>query len=77
VLAQPWLAKGGFAGGHFNLELHGIDVLDATDVPEPIARVQPGLRLPAREKVRRLRSVLEALPGESCTLEQAAARLLP
>ena len=77
VLAVPWLARGGFAGGHFNLELHGIDVLDASDVPAPIARAQPGLRTPAAEKVRRLRAILQALPGESCTPEQAAARFLP
>lgn len=77
VLAAPWLARAGFAGGHLNLELHGIDALDATDVPFAIARVQPGLRLAASEKLLRLRSVLNRLPGQSCTLEQAAARLLP
>ena len=77
LLAAPWLARGGFAAGHFNLELHGIDALDQTDVPEEIARAQPGLRRPAREKLRRLRGLLRSLPGESCTLEQAAVRFLP
>jgi hypothetical protein len=77
VLPVPWLAFAGFAGGHLNLELHGIDALDASDVPEAIAAAQPGVRTPAAEKLRRLRFVLERLPGEACTLEQAATRLLP
>jgi hypothetical protein len=73
----PRTARWGAAGGHFNLELHGIDLLDASDVPAPIAAVQPGLRMPATEKVRRLREVIGSLPGEACTLEEAARRLLP
>ena len=77
VLLWPWLARGGFAGGHLNLELHGIDALDSSDVPEAIARAQPGMRTKAAEKLRRLRAVLESLPFEACTLEQAALRLLP
>jgi hypothetical protein len=73
------LSRRAAAGGHFNLELHGIDALDASDVPAGIAAVQPGLRLAASEKLRRLRSLLRALrsSGEPCTLEQAAVRLLP
>ncbi len=77
VLEAPWLARGGFAGGHLNLELHGIDALDASDVPREIAEAQPGLRTPAREKLQRLGKLLDSLPGESSTLEQAALRLLP
>ena len=77
VLALPRAARWGAAGGHFNLELHGIDLLDASDVPAPIAAAQPGLRMPAAEKVKRLRALIQALPGESCTLEEAARRLLP
>jgi peptidoglycan/xylan/chitin deacetylase (PgdA/CDA1 family) len=77
VLPFPWLARRAFAGGHLNLELHGIDVLDDTDVPPEIAAVQPGLRMPAGEKVRRLRTLLETLPGRHCTLLEAAIRLLP
>jgi hypothetical protein len=75
-----WLSKAAFAGGHFNLELHGIDVLDDTDgAPVQLAAAQPGLRLPAKEKVRRLSALLAALQrvAEACTLEEAAARLLP
>jgi hypothetical protein len=73
------LSRWAFPGGHFNLELHGIDALDASDVPADIAAVQPGLRVAASEKLRRLRSLLRSLRerGESCTLEQAALRLLP
>ncbi|HET7785940.1 MAG TPA: polysaccharide deacetylase family protein [Myxococcales bacterium] len=77
VLLFPWLARAGFAGGHLNLELHGIDALDDGDVPEAIARAQPGVRVKAAQKLRRLREVLGSLPGEACTLEQAALRLLP
>ncbi|HUJ26378.1 MAG TPA: polysaccharide deacetylase family protein [Myxococcales bacterium] len=77
VLAAPWLARAAFAGGHFNFELHGIDALDATDVPAEIAAVQPGVRTKAADKLERLRAVLQALPGEDVTLEQAAFRLIP
>jgi peptidoglycan/xylan/chitin deacetylase (PgdA/CDA1 family) len=77
VLPFPWLARRAFAGGHLNLELHGIDALDATDVPEEIAAAQPGLRMRAAEKLRRLRRVLETLPGDHRTLEAAAIQLLP
>jgi len=76
LLTAPSLARGGFAGGHFNLELHGIDALDASDVPPEIAAVQPGVRMKASEKLQRLRALLQSLPGEDCTLEQAALRLL-
>ena len=75
-----WLSKAAFAGGHFNLELHGIDVLDDTDgAPAQLAAAQPGMRLPAEEKVRRLSALLAALQerAQACTLEEAALRLLP
>ena len=74
-----WLAQAGAAGGHFNLELHGIDALDRSDVPPQIATVQPGLRTPAAEKLRRLRALIGSLRsrGEACTLQEAALRLLP
>jgi hypothetical protein len=77
VIAAPWLARGGFAGGHLNLELHGIDALDASELPAEIAAVQPGARMKASEKLQRLRALLQSLPGEDCTLEHAALRLLP
>ena len=74
------LARAAFASGHLNLELHGIDLLDATDgAPPELARLQPGLRVPAATKVRRLRSLLRALleRARPCTLEVAARTLLP
>ena len=77
ILPFPWLAHRAFARGHLNLEFHGIDVLDESDVPAEIAAVQPGLRMPAADKLRRLRGLLEMLPGEHCTLVEAAIRLLP
>jgi peptidoglycan-N-acetylglucosamine deacetylase len=73
------LARSGRAGGHLNLELHGIDALDVSDATPELAAAQPGLRLRAAEKLRRLRSILESLraQAEPLTLEQAALRLLP
>ncbi|HXN83182.1 MAG TPA: polysaccharide deacetylase family protein [Myxococcales bacterium] len=73
------LARAAFASGHLNLELHGIDLLDATDAGSPeLGRLQPGLKMPAAEKERRLRALLRTLRAraEPCTLEQAALRLL-
>jgi hypothetical protein len=77
VLPFPLIARSAFAGGHFNFELHGIDVLDRSDVPEEIGRAQPGMRMPAAQKLRRLRRLLETLPGEHCKLQDAAILLLP
>ena len=67
------------ASGHLNFELHGIDVLDRTDVPPQIARDQPGLALPAAEKLQKLRAALVSLRerAEAMTLERAALALLP
>jgi peptidoglycan/xylan/chitin deacetylase (PgdA/CDA1 family) len=74
------LVKGGFAGGHLNLELHGIDALDPTDdIPPELPALQPGLRIPAAQKLARLELLLELSRevAEPCTLEEAAGRLLP
>jgi len=35
------------------------------------------MRTPAAQKLRRLRGLLERLPGNHCTLQDAAIRLLP
>ncbi|MCA1827918.1 MAG: polysaccharide deacetylase family protein [Myxococcales bacterium] len=75
VLALPRLAR--LAGDFVNLELHAIDLLDASDVPPELAAAQPGLRMPVSGKLRRLRSVLSSLPGEARTLEVAAREMLP
>jgi len=40
-----------------NLELHGIDVLDATDGLEDLRPHQPDVRVPREEKLRALRGV--------------------
>ena len=77
VLALPALARMGAASGHFNLELHGIDALDRSDVPADIGRKQPCIGLAAKEKLRRLRAIAKALAGEAVTLSEAARRLLP
>ena len=73
------LARGAFAGGHFNLELHGIDALDASDVPPELARLQPGLRTPAVVKLNRLRALVVSLQQSAglVTLEEAARRIWP
>jgi hypothetical protein len=84
-LAQ-WLSLRSFARSrgdalhtkHFNLELHGIDALDDSDADSSsLARLQPGLRVPAAVKLKRLEALLGRLRtlAESCTLEDAAARL--
>jgi hypothetical protein len=44
-----------------NLELHGIDFLDAGDVPGELGRVQPDLKLPWPRKRDALSAVLELL----------------
>jgi hypothetical protein len=74
------LARAAGASGHLNLELHGIDALDASDgAPAALVAAQPGLRTPASLKLRRLREVLAGLRGrtEIATLENCAPRLLP
>jgi hypothetical protein len=75
--ALLWSAR---AGSHLNLELHGIDVLDASDgAPAALAGVQPGLTLPASRKLQRLRALLADMKSRAqvATLESAAAALLP
>lgn len=44
-----------------NLELHGIDFLEASDVPKPLLAVQPDLRVPLRRKLAALSAALETL----------------
>jgi len=77
--AAAAFTRAGRAGGHLNLELHGIDALDASDATAELAAAQPGLRLAASEKLRRLRALLESVTAcaETLTLERAALRLLP
>jgi peptidoglycan/xylan/chitin deacetylase (PgdA/CDA1 family) len=62
---------------HLNLELHGIDLLDASDAGHPpLQRAQRELAIPAPLKRRRLRAALLRLRGarEVVALEVAAQR---
>jgi hypothetical protein len=61
-----------------NFELHAIDVLDLSDgIPEALARQQRDVRVPAAEKLRRLRTLFTWLGDdrERVTLATAASRL--
>jgi hypothetical protein len=63
---------------HLNFELHAIDVLDASDgIPPALVARQGDLRIAARAKVSRLRSLLRWMRDdfESVTLLEAARRL--
>ncbi|MBI4955488.1 MAG: polysaccharide deacetylase family protein [Myxococcales bacterium] len=44
-----------------SLELHGIDLLDATDGLDELARYQPDVRIPVRHTLARLRAALAVL----------------
>jgi hypothetical protein len=60
----------------FNLELHGVDLLDASDASPALAARQRDLRVPAATKIRRIASFVRALPDRSwTTLDDAAGRL--
>ena len=61
-----------------NLELHGLDFLEARDVPEPLLAVQPDLRVPLARKLASLAAVLETLRAHgyaSLRLDEAARAL--
>ncbi len=60
----------------FNLELHGIDLLDASDASPALAARQRDLRVPATVKVARIDQFVRALSDRSwVTLSDAARRL--
>ncbi len=59
-------------------ELHGVDLLDASDASPALAARQRDLRVPAAEKARRLERFVRALGDrEWLTLAAAAERLSP
>lgn len=63
-----------------NFELHAIDVLDESDgVPAVLARQQRDVKVPAVEKMARLKEVFGWLwsDGEPVTLAEASKRLTP
>lgn len=59
------------------LELHGLDLLDASESPAPLTAARPDLRAPAARKMDRLLAFARALGRDWATLEEAAARLGP
>jgi peptidoglycan-N-acetylglucosamine deacetylase len=60
-----------------NLELHGIDFLEASEVPQALRAVQPDLRVPLSRKLRVFESVLNTLraQGYSAVRLDEAARI--
>ena len=50
----------------FNLELHGLDLIDADEdgIPTELLARQPDLRVPLRDKLRALTATLDRLRGE-------------
>ncbi len=58
-----------------NFELHGIDFLEARDVPQSLLAVQPDLRIPLDRKLQAVAAVLETLRSHGYAflrLDQAA-----
>lgn len=79
-----WVVKATYRGLRadrlLNFELHAIDVLDESDgVPAALCRQQRDLKVPVREKLRRLKQVLGWLwrDAEPVTLAEASKRLGP
>jgi len=58
-----------------NVELHGIDFLDASDVSPELSRRQLDLRVPAATKIARIEGLARWLGGEWVRLDEAASRL--
>ncbi len=74
------LARGCAGEPLVNLELHGIDVLDASDGLEPLRPHQHDVRVPRARKVDALRAAVEELRAAGhafVTLSEAARTLLP
>lgn len=70
-----WLARMCAGEPLVNLELHGIDVLDATDGLEALAPYQPDVRIPLAQKLAALGAVVETLKTAGhgfVTLREAA-----
>ncbi len=58
----------------FNLELHGVDLLDASDASPALAARQRDLRLPASTKIRRIEALVRSLSDREWVTLAAAAR---
>ena len=61
----------------FNLELHGVDLLDPGEVPPELLARRRDLRLPAARKMDRIEAFARSLGREWVTLAEAAGRLGP
>lgn len=59
----------------FNLELHGIDLLDASDATAALASRQRDLWVPAALKIVRIERFIRELDRDWMTLEEVAERL--
>ena len=73
-----WLAKMCVGEPLVNLELHGMDVLDATDGLEALRTHQPDVHVPWGRKVESLHAVVEVLRSAGyafVTLAEAATQL--
>lgn len=69
------LSEGCLGEPFINLELHGIDVLDASDGLEPLRKHQPDVRVPQQDKLRSLSASVETWRRAGyafVTLEEAA-----
>src|SRR5207249_2733154 len=74
--ARVWLLESMRRRAFFNLELHGIDLIDAAQdgIPAALVARQPDLRRPLAEKQRALEATLDrlALDYEFLALRQVA-----
>ena len=74
-LGARWLTQGVLGDPIVHLELHGIDVLDASDGLEALSPVQYDVRIPSARKLACLDAAVEALQGSDyrfCTLAEVA-----
>jgi hypothetical protein len=78
IAAPPWVRRGVLAAmarrRFFNLELHGIDFVDAEQdgIPGELVERQPDLRVPIGDKLDRLSSLIDQL-GRDRSMVQLAA----
>ncbi len=82
TLAGPtrarWLAQMCVGDPLINLELHGIDVLDASDGLEELRPFQPDIRVPVARKLEALHAVFDTLRRAGyafVTMREAASQL--